>query len=142
LIFGHWLSKVGFESAKILTIEKSQAGDSIHLEQLEVFARVGVPEEERAAPQRLTFNITVWPLKSGAELHDEISRAVNYAAVCAETKKFVSARRDRLIETLVDALAMHLLQRFEIQKVAIEVRKFVLPEVEYVSVTVTRERPA
>ena len=35
--------------------------DHIHIEQLEVFARIGVPDEERASPQRLVFNITFWP---------------------------------------------------------------------------------
>jgi hypothetical protein len=29
--------------------------DQIHIEQLEVFAHIGVPDEERSTPQRLTF---------------------------------------------------------------------------------------
>ena len=63
-------------------------------------------------PQRLTFNLTFWPTQTGPELRDDIGRAVDYAAVCAETKKFVRNRSDRLIETLADALANHLLERF------------------------------
>ena len=55
-------------------------------------------------------------------------------------KKFVGQRRDRLIETLADALAAHLLEAFEIRRITIELRKYILPEVEFVSVTVTRER--
>ncbi|MFZ1219096.1 MAG: dihydroneopterin aldolase [Chthoniobacterales bacterium] len=107
---------------------------------LEVFAHLGVPEDERASPQRLTFNITLSPVRSSQDLHDEIGRAVNYATVCEATKKFVGERRDRLIETLADALARHLLEKFEIRKITIELRKFVLPETEFVSVTVTRDR--
>lgn len=114
--------------------------DHIHIEQLEVFARIGVPDEERASPQRLIFNITFWPTRTGAEIGDKIERAVDYAAVCAETKKFVQARSDRLIETLADALAAHLLGMFAIAKITIELRKFVLPDAQFVSVTVTRER--
>lgn len=116
--------------------------DHIHIEQLEVLARIGVREEERATPQRLVFNITLWPALSGAELGDEIERTFDYAAVCAETKKFVQARADRLIETLADTLAAHLLERFAIAKITIELRKFVLPDAQFVSVTVTRERVA
>jgi dihydroneopterin aldolase len=121
-------------------IQGNQHQDHLRIEQLEISARIGVPDEERAAPQRLIFNLTFWPAHSAPELEDEIARAVNYAAVCAETKIFVQARSDRLIETLADALASHLLAGFEIQKITIELRKFILPEVEFVSVTVTRER--
>jgi dihydroneopterin aldolase len=114
--------------------------DQIHIEQLEVFAHIGVPDDERSAPQRLTFSITLWPVRGASELDDQIARAVNYAAVCAETKKFVRDWRDRLIETLADALAKHLLEAFEIRRITIELRKFILPDVEFVSVTVTRQQ--
>lgn len=121
-------------------MQTGNAGDAIRIEQLEVFARIGVPEEERAAPQRLVFNITFWPTHNGSELADDIVRTVDYAAVCAETRSFVQGRSDRLIETLADALAKHLLGVFEIQRITVELRKFILPGVEFVSVTVTRER--
>lgn len=117
-------------------------GDAIRIEQLELSAHIGVPDEERSQPQRLTISITFWPLRHGAELGDDIGRAVNYAEVCAETKKFAQNRSDRLIETLADALANHLLAVFEIRRITIELRKFILPDVQYVSVTVTRDRSA
>jgi len=113
--------------------------DQIHIHQLEVFARIGVPDEERSSPQRLVFNITFWPSADLAKLQDDISHAVDYAEVCAETRRFVQARSDRLIETLADVLAMHLLKMFAIEKITIELRKYVLPGVDHVSVTVTRE---
>ena len=115
--------------------------DQVLIERLEIFGHIGVPDEERAAAQRLTFNMAFWPMRQAGELEDEISRAVNYASVCAETRKFVAARRDKLIETLADALARHLLGIFEIRRITIELRKYILPDVEFVSVTVTRERP-
>ena len=122
--------------------QKDTSGDQIHIEQLEVFAQIGVPDDERSKPQRLTINITLWPTEQGAELGDDIGRTVNYASVCTETKKLVQSRSDRLVETLADALASHLLGVFEIRRVAIELRKFILPDVKHVSVTVTRERTA
>jgi 7,8-dihydroneopterin aldolase/epimerase/oxygenase len=118
------------------------AGDAIRIEQLEVFVHIGVPEDERSQLQRLTISITFWPKRHGQELGDDIGRTVNYAAVCAETKKFVQGRSDRLIETLAGALANHLLDIFEIRRITIELRKFILPDVQYVSVVVTRERSA
>ena len=121
-------------------IQDTEDGDHIHIDQLEVFAHIGVPDKERASPQRLTFSITLWPTCNAPELGDEIGRTVNYAAVCAETKKFVHNRSDRLIETLADALARHLLAVFETRRITIELRKFILPDVDFVSVTVTRDR--
>jgi|SRR5438874_1559587 len=121
-------------------IHDTGGSDQVHIERLEILARVGVSDEERASAQRLTFNITYWPRRPAAALEDQVARTVDYAAVCTETKRFVQARSDRLIETLADALAMQLLAVFGIRRITIELRKFVLPEVEFVSVTVTRER--
>jgi dihydroneopterin aldolase len=120
--------------------QKDKFGDQIHIEGLEVLANIGVPEEERAAAQRLSFNVTLWPMLEMGDLADEIERTVNYAAVCGEVKTFVEQRKDKLIETLANALALHLLARLEIRRITVELRKYILPEVEFVSVTVTRER--
>jgi dihydroneopterin aldolase len=121
--------------------QNNKVGDHIQIEQLEVFAHVGVPDEERVSAQRLTFTISLWPREEFHDLDDQIARTVDYAAVCEETKNFVQVRSDKLIETLADAVARHLLEVFEIRRITIELRKYVLPEVEFVSVTVTRERP-
>jgi dihydroneopterin aldolase len=120
-------------------MDTENGGDAIRIEQLEIFARIGVPADERSHPQRLTVSITFWPAGSG-ELGDDIGRTVDYAAVCVETKTFVETRSDRLIETLADALAKHLLAKFEIRRITLELRKFILPDVQFVSVTVTRDR--
>ena len=120
--------------------QKDKFGDQVHIEQLEVFAHIGVPDEERSKPQRLTLSITIWPTQQGPELGDDIGRTVNYASVCTETKNLVRSRSDRLIETLADALANHLLDVFEIRRITIELRKYILPDVQFVSVTVTREQ--
>lgn len=114
--------------------------DEVHIERLEVFTHIGVPDEERAKPQRLTFNLTFWPVRQAGELEDDIHRAVNYAAVSSTAREFVEGRRDRLIETLANALASHLLEAFEIRRVKVELRKYILPEIDFVSVTVTREK--
>jgi len=114
--------------------------DRIHIEQLEVHGRVGVPDSERAEPQRLSLNVTLWP--KIAELHDNIANTVNYSAVAECVKDFVSHHNYKLIETLAEKIAAHLLAQFKVRKVAVEVRKFVLPDANYVSVTAIREREA
>ncbi len=112
--------------------------DEIHIEELDVSARIGVPEEERANPQRLIVNISFWPYQQARDVADKIDLAVNYSSVAEETKTFVFDQSVNLIETLADRLATHLLKTFPIQKVAIEVRKFALADAKYVSATVMR----
>ena len=112
--------------------------DEIHIDQLEVSTHIGVPEQERAAPQRLTVSISFWPHQQARDLADNIHKAVNYSAVAEETKSFVRDQSVNLIETLADLLAAHLLKTFPIQKVTVELRKFPLQDAKYVSATVTR----
>jgi FolB domain-containing protein len=112
--------------------------DEIHIEQLEASSRIGVPEEERANPQRLTVSISFWPYQQTSDLTDHIERTVNYSTVAEETKNFLRDQSVNLIETLAERLASHLLKSFPIQKVTIELRKFALQDAKYVSVTVTR----
>lgn len=113
-------------------------GDAIHIEQLELSARIGVPNEERAAMQRLTVSITLWPQNSFGSLGDELTKTVDYAAVCRNVKGFVANRGDKLIETLAAEMASHLLASFAIDQVRIELRKFILRDVKYVAVILTR----
>jgi dihydroneopterin aldolase len=114
------------------------AEQQIHIEQLKVFARVGVPRAERAKRQRLVLNITLWPKRDLRIIQDQIVQTVDYSAVCQEAKKFLSGRKPKLIETLANDLASHLLRKFRIRKVSVEIRKFVLKDAAYVSVTVAR----
>jgi dihydroneopterin aldolase len=112
--------------------------DEVHIEQLDVFTRIGVPDEERANPQKLAVSISLWPHRQTSDVGDQIEQAVNYSAVAEETKSFVRDQSVSLIETLADRVANHLLKNFPIQKVTIELRKFALQDAKYVSVTVTR----
>jgi len=114
------------------------AADQIHIEQLEIFAHVGVPEKERATPQRLALSITIWPRFQVGDLDDDVTKTVDYSKLCQEAKKFVQGRADKLIETLADAMAEHLLRKFAIRRITVELRKFVLKGAGYVSVTVNR----
>jgi 7,8-dihydroneopterin aldolase/epimerase/oxygenase len=114
------------------------AEHEIHIEQLKVFAQVGVSKTERARRQRLVLNITVWPARDLRDLKDAISRTIDYAVLSHETKTYLSRQTSRLLETLAQDLTAHLLRKFRIRKISVEVRKFVLKDAAYVSVTVTR----
>jgi len=112
--------------------------DQIHIEALEVRSHIGVPKEERAAPQRLTVTLTLEPNGDFRALGDQIEATVDYAAVCEAVKALAAARHRRLVETLAEEIAAELLGRFPIRRVAVEVRKFILPETDYVAVRIDR----
>jgi len=114
------------------------AEQQIHIEQLKVFARVGVPQAERAKRQRLVLNITLWPARDLRDLQDRIARTVDYSALCQDAKDFLSRQSPKLLETLANDLVSHLLRKFRVRKISIEVRKFVLKDAAYASVSVTR----
>jgi dihydroneopterin aldolase len=118
--------------------EQNPHSDRIHIEQLEISVRIGVPEKERATAQRLTVSISFWPYQQTRDLADNIHKTVNYSVVAQETMSFVRDQSVNLIETLADLLAAHLLKTFPIEKVTVELRKFPLQDAKYVSATVTR----
>lgn len=117
---------------------KTDVDDRIHIEQLEIFTRVGVSENERAKPQRLVANITIWPSRDFRDLDDEVERTADYAAVCEAAKTIGAEQPTRLIETLADRIASNLLQKFPVRMITVELRKFALKDAAYTSVTVTR----
>lgn len=115
-------------------------GDRIQICELEVFARIGVPDAERAQPQRLAISITLWPLANFDALHDDIANTIDYAAVSREVTELVSRSEHKLIETLAAAVCAHLLAMYPVARVQLELRKFILPDVKHVSVLLERSR--
>lgn len=116
------------------------ARDLILIDELEISAHIGVPDAERSQPQRLTASITISSAHGFAGLEDELAKTVDYSAVAREVKQFVAARNDKLIETLADAIASHLLETFSLERVRIELRKFVLPDAKFVAAICERAR--
>jgi len=112
--------------------------DLIHIEALEVRCHIGVPDEERATPQRLTVTLTLEPNGDFRSLDDQIDATINYAEVCEAVKSLAAGRPRRLVETLAEEIATELLARFPIQRLTVEVRKFILPETSYVAIRIDR----
>ena len=112
--------------------------DLIHIENLEVQAHIGVPDEERAYRQRLTVSVTLEPKTTFVALGDSIENTIDYAVVCEQIKTLAANRPRRLVETLAQELAEQLLSAFPIQRIIVEVRKFILPETDYVAIRIER----
>lgn len=114
--------------------------DKIKISDLEVFYRVGVPDEERSKPQRLLLTIEMSHDFSAAAGSDDLLKTIDYAAVADFLLKFGENKSWKLIEKLAVNIADELLLKFKPQSVTVEVKKFVIPQARCVSVTVMRSR--
>ena len=116
----------------------SETADRIHIEQLVLRARVGVPTDERAEAQRLTVSLTLELRNPIAECRDELERTVDYFAVCERVKAIAASGERRLIETLAEEIAGLILREFTVRAVEVELRKFILPDTACVAVRLRR----
>lgn len=112
----------------------------IMIKGLKIDTAVGVTEIERGQPQRLEVDAVITPLESFAEAADEIGRTVDYQAATQRIGQLASSRPRRLIETLASELAEMLVSEFRALRAEVEVRKFVVPNTDYVAVRCLRER--
>src|SRR5437867_13176576 len=105
---------------------------------LEVFFHVGVPDEERAKPQRLLLTVEMDFDFSAAAMSDRVTKTIDYFAVAQRLLKFGEGRSWKLIEKLSSDIADDVLSQFQPQAVAVEVKKFAVPQASYVSVSLAR----
>jgi FolB domain-containing protein len=114
--------------------------DQIVIQDLEVFYRVGVPDQERAEPQRLLLTIELEHDFTLAAKTDDLEKTIDYYHLSRCLLTFGEDREWKLIETLAVNLAEMILREFSPAQVAVEIKKFVLPEARWVSVRVERPR--
>lgn len=112
----------------------------IGIQGLEVMAYVGVPEEERGAPQRLLMDLRFAASAQPETLNDDLTQTIDYAAVSLRVREIASEYPRKLIETLADDLTGKLLTEFPLSWIQLTIRKFILPQTEWVSVTVKKMR--
>src|SRR5664279_828790 len=104
----------------------------ISIVDLEVFYRVGVPDAERAQPQRLLLTVELETDFTAAAKSDAIADTIDYFAVTQRLLKLGEGREWRLIEKLAADVADLVLKEFRPQSVFVEVKKFIIPQARYV----------
>jgi 7,8-dihydroneopterin aldolase/epimerase/oxygenase len=114
--------------------------DIITIKDLEVSYCVGVSDEERARPQKLLLTVEMEHDFHAAATEDELGNTVDYFAVSQRLLRFGEDVHWKLIETLAVDIAQMVLEEFSPSGVAVEVKKFIIPQARHVSVRVTRAR--
>ncbi|HEY1490169.1 MAG TPA: dihydroneopterin aldolase [Verrucomicrobiae bacterium] len=112
----------------------------ISIVDLEVFYRIGVPDAERAQSQRLLLTVEMESDFSAAAKSDGIADTIDYFAVTQRLLKFGDGRSWKLIEKLAADIADTILVEFKPSNVSVAVKKFVIPQVRFVSVNLTKGR--
>ncbi len=111
--------------------------NQIIIKDLAVNYRVGVPDEERAQPQKLLITLEMAYDFSAAARKDDIAKTVDYALVSQRILRFGDRRNWKLIETLACEIAETLTREFRLQSIQVEIKKFIIPEAQYVAVRVS-----
>lgn len=112
----------------------------ITITDLEVYFHVGVPDEERAKPQRLLLTIDMNHDFSSAAATDRITKTIDYFAVSQQIIALGKNRNWKLIEKLATDVADLVLAEFQPISVSVTVKKFILPQAAHVSVSLTKQR--
>jgi FolB domain-containing protein len=112
--------------------------NKIIIKDLEVFYHVGVPEEERAAPQRLLVTVEMEHDFSEAARTDDLNQTINYFAVTQKLLKFGEDRSWKLIEKLANDIATLIVDEFRASSTTVEIKKFIIPQAQFVAVKLSR----
>jgi 7,8-dihydroneopterin aldolase/epimerase/oxygenase len=112
--------------------------DTITISDLTVSYHVGVTDDERAKPQRLLLTVEIGSDFTRAAQTDDLRQTIDYYAVCQRLLGFGEGRNWKLIETLAVEVATMVRSEFGAATVTVEVKKFIIPETDYVSVRVVR----
>ena len=114
--------------------------DRIVIEGLELSSFIGVPEEERSTPQRLTVSLVLEPIRDFCALDDRLENTVDYFTLTRFVQTLSLARPRKLIETLAEEIAAELLTRYPLSAVEVDLRKFILPDTQFVAIRLRRAR--
>lgn len=112
--------------------------DKIVIKNLEVDARIGVTEAERARPQRLLITVELERDLAEAARTDAETATTPYDVVADIIRKVVAERPRKLVEAVADEIARTILSQNMALAVGVEVKKFSIRRSEYVSIQIRR----
>lgn len=115
--------------------------DRIDLTGIEVQARHGVFESEKANTQLFKVDVTAYLDLKPAAQSDELSDTVDYGTLAGQVHDIVANESHQLIETVAYRVAAQVLSDDRIMKVVVTIHKPEAPiEVPFSNVAVTIER--
>ena len=117
--------------------------DLLRIRGLEVLTTIGVPDEERAQPQRVLIDADISLDMSPAAESDDVTDTLDYGRLVAEIEALAASSERKLLERLAGEIADLILGHAGVSEVVVEVAKGKVPvsqKVSAVSVRVIRAR--
>lgn len=97
--------------------------DQVFIRGLEVQAVIGAYDWERTIRQRLVLDLEMdWDIRPAAA-DDDLTLALDYAAVSQRVLDYVSASSFELVETLADRLATLIMEEFSVSGLRLVITK-------------------
>jgi 7,8-dihydroneopterin aldolase/epimerase/oxygenase len=112
--------------------------DKITIKDLEVNTQIGVTEAERAQTQQLLITVVMERDLAEAGRTDTEAATTPYDVVADLIRQVVTQRPRKLIEAVADEIAEAILSRRLAVAVTVEVKKFSVPQAQYVAVEIRR----
>lgn len=112
--------------------------DTLSLRGLALSCRIGVTEQERAAPQTIHLDVELAIDAARAAASDRLKDAVDYATLAGLLQVLARSRSFTLMETLAEASAALILEQVRTRWVRVTVKKRVLPGLDHAAVELTR----
>ena len=112
--------------------------DTLRIQDLAAECRIGVTEEERAAPQTIWVDLELAVDAARAAARDDVRSTVDYAALVGSVRELAQSRPYRLLETMAEEVASLVLGESGTSWVRVQVRKRALAGIGYAAVAVER----
>lgn len=119
------------------------ARDSVRLNDIALYAHLGVTEAEREVGQRIHLDVDLTVDLDAASRSDALADTVNYESVYRTVQAVVAESRHKLLETLAGDLIQRLFGEYPARRIVIRVRKPNVPfagSLAAVEVELDRER--
>jgi dihydroneopterin aldolase len=114
--------------------------DSLALRDILCMCHIGVTEEERRERQRIEVDLELFADLEAAGRSGDLERTIDYRDVCESVRGLLEGGTFRLVEAAARSVLDLVLARFPVSRAVVRVRKFVLPRVGHVEVTMERGR--
>lgn len=117
--------------------------DVIVIDGLRVDAVIGVYDWERAMTQAIIIDMALFTDIMAVAQTQDLSKGVNYKAVCEQVSDWVKTEKFELLESLVEVVSKRLLDSLPISKITIKaIKPNAITAAEAVGVQITRQQSA
>ncbi|OVE80301.1 hypothetical protein BVY02_00770 [bacterium J17] len=117
--------------------------DTILINNLTIHSKIGCSIEERDFPQRLEFDLAIELDLKPSALSRKVEDTVCYHTVKDQLIEFVGKGEWILVEELAEEICKFLMEEHPlIEGIKMQIRKFVVPNTDWVGVKIYRERVA